>query len=202
MYAPAPVRSPIRSLLRLFLRLLILAALGASAIWTWPRLPDAARAPWHMARLAWQDPPTFLPVPVQGTAVRRLADTWDAARGQDRRHEGIDIFAARGTPVLSATEGVVTRVGTNTLGGLVVWVMGPGRQMHYYAHLDGYADIHRGQLVMPGDVLGHVGNTGNARGTPTHLHYGIYAGGGAINPYPLLMATQASSRPKAATPQR
>jgi len=141
-----------------------------------------------MARLSWQDAPVSLPVPVQGVAPRRLADTWGAARSGGRTHQGIDIFAKRGTPVLAATEGVVTRIGENTLGGQVVWVMGPGRQMHYYAHLDGYADIRRGQLVAPGDVLGFVGNTGNAKGTPPHLHYGIYAGGGALNPYPLLTA--------------
>ncbi|AVJ31058.1 M23 family metallopeptidase [Achromobacter spanius] len=173
-------------------RLLILAALVALAVWAWPRLPEPARAPWHMARLSWQDAPLSLPVPVQGVAPRRLADTWGAARSGGRTHQGIDIFAKRGTPVLSATEGVVTRIGENTLGGQVVWVMGPGRQMHYYAHLDGYADIRRGQLVAPGDVLGFVGNTGNAKGTPPHLHYGIYAGGGALNPYPLLMAPSAS----------
>ncbi|MGE8638481.1 MAG: M23 family metallopeptidase, partial [Achromobacter sp.] len=79
------------------------------------------------------------------------------------------------------------QVGTNNLGGQVVWVLGPGRQRHYYAHLDGYADIQRGQLVAAGDVLGYVGNTGNAQGTPPHLHYGIYDGG-AINPYDLLKA--------------
>ncbi|KRC86065.1 L-Ala--D-Glu endopeptidase precursor [compost metagenome] len=174
--------------LRFIRRLLLLAALAALAVWAWPRLPEAARAPWHMARLSWQEAPAFLPVPVQGVPSRRLADTWGAARADGRRHEGIDIFAARGTPVLSATEGVVTRVGVNNLGGQVVWVMGPGRQMHYYAHLDGYADIGRGRLVAPGDVLGFVGNTGNARGTPPHLHYGIYATGGALNPYPLLTA--------------
>lgn len=177
-----------RTPMRLARRLFILAALAALAAWAWPRLPDAARAPWHMARMAWLDAPVSLPVPVQGVAARRLADTWGAARAGGRTHQGIDIFARRGTPVLSATEGVVTRVGTNELGGQVVWVMGPGRQMHYYAHLDGYADIRRGQLVAPGDVLGFVGNTGNAKGTPPHLHYGIYATGGALNPYPLLTA--------------
>ncbi|MEN4918027.1 M23 family metallopeptidase [Achromobacter spanius] len=185
-----------RTPLRLARRLLLLAALAALAVWAWPRLPDGVRAPWHMARMAWRDAPVHLPVPVQGVAARRLADTWGAARAGGRQHEGIDIFAARGTPVLSTTEGVVTRIGGNTLGGQVVWVMGPGRQMHYYAHLDGYADIRRGQLVMPGDVLGFVGNTGNAAGTPPHLHYGIYAAGGALNPYPLLVA------PKPAAPEQ
>lgn len=173
-------------------RMLILAAIVAMAIMAWPHVPDVVRAPWHIARLSLQDAPQALPVPVQGVAPRRLVDTWGAARSDGRTHEGIDIFAARGTPVLSATEGVVSRVGTNTLGGLVVWVLGPGGQRHYYAHLDGYADISHGQLVAPGDVLGYVGNTGNARGTPPHLHYGIYTGSGAINPYPLLRAPAAA----------
>jgi murein DD-endopeptidase MepM/ murein hydrolase activator NlpD len=170
------------------LRLLIAVALAAAAWWLWPRLPDAWRAPWHMARLSLQDAPGYLPVPVSGVTPRQLADTWNASRSGGRRHQGIDIFAPRGTPVFSATEGVVTRVGTNELGGKVVWVYGPGRQMHYYAHLDDYADIQPGDHVVAGTPLGHVGNTGNARATPPHLHYGIYAPAGAINPYPLLTA--------------
>jgi murein DD-endopeptidase MepM/ murein hydrolase activator NlpD len=185
------------------LRLLIIAALAAAAWWGWPRLPPAWRAPWHMARLALQQAPVALPVPVSGIAPRQLADTWNAARSDGRKHQGIDIFARRGTPVLSATEGVVTRVGINSLGGKVVWVLGPGRQMHYYAHLDGYADVQPGDHVLAGTVLGYVGNTGNAIHTPPHLHYGIYAPGGAINPYPLLVGmprTTSGSRPASPSP--
>ncbi|MBV7485699.1 M23 family metallopeptidase [Bordetella sp. BOR01] len=178
----------LRTVARIAARLALLGLLGAGVWWGWPRLPDTWRAPWHVLRLSLQPIPTALPVPVAGVAPRQLADTWKAARSAGRQHEGIDIFAARRTPVLSATEGVVTRVGRNTLGGQVVWVLGPGRQMHYYAHLDGYADVAPGALVMPGTPLGYVGNTGNARTTPPHLHYGIYQAGGAINPYPLLRA--------------
>jgi murein DD-endopeptidase MepM/ murein hydrolase activator NlpD len=174
-------------------RFAIAAGLAALAWWAWPRLPDAVRAPWHIARLSLRVAPSSLPVPVAGVGPRQLADTWNAARSEGRRHQGIDIFARRGTAVVSATEGVVTRIGTNRLGGQVVWVLGPGRQMHYYAHLDGYANIAIGAHVMPGDALGYVGNTGNAQGTPPHLHYGIYASGGAINPYPLLAAGNARS---------
>ena len=69
----------------------------------------------------------------------------------------------------------------------MVWVFGPDRQMHYYAHLDRFGDFEPGDLVVPGDILGYVGNSDNARGTPPHLHYGIYMPGeGAINPFPLL----------------
>src|SRR5690606_13608316 len=178
------------SLMRGARRLLILVALGAAAWWAWPRLPEPWRAPWHMLRLSVQPAPTALPVPVAGVGPGQLADTWGAARAHGRRHEGIDIFAPRGTAVLSTTEGVVTRVGTNSLGGRVVWVLGPGRQMHYFAHLDHYADVAPGSHVMPGTPLGYVGNTGNARTTPPHLHYGIYQAGGALNPYPLLRAAR------------
>jgi murein DD-endopeptidase MepM/ murein hydrolase activator NlpD len=130
----------------------------------------------------------MLPVPVAGVPARALRDTWDGTRSEGRRHEGIDIFARRGTAVLSSTEGIVTQVGTNRLGGRVVWVTGPGGQRHYYAHLERYADVAAGMRVEAGRVLGYVGNSGNAQRTPPHLHYGVYQMGGAINPYPLLRA--------------
>ena len=141
---------------------------------------------WYAIRLARMPAPETIPVPVSGVRSVTLHDTWHAARGNGRKHEGIDIFARRGTPVRSATEGIVMRVGENRLGGRVVWVLGPGGQRHYYAHLDGYADIAPGMRVEAGRLLGYVGNTGNAAGTPPHLHYGIYGSAGAINPYPLL----------------
>jgi len=148
---------------------------------------EPLRLAWYAARLAAMPAPQFLPMPVQGVAPAALRDNWHAPRdGGGRRHEGLDIFAPRGRPVLSATEGIVMNVGHNRLGGQVVWVLGPGGQRHYYAHLDRYGDVRAGQRVAPGDVLGYVGNTGNARGTPPHLHYGIYTAAGPVNPYPLL----------------
>ena len=154
--------------------------------------PGIERA-MYTVRLAAMDKPTTLPVPVEGIKPRALRDTWGGARSEGRKHEGIDIFARRGTPVLSTTEGIVARVGTNSLGGQVVWVMGPVGQRHYYAHLDRYADVAAGMRIEAGRVLGYVGDTGNAKGTPPHLHYGVYDMGGAINPYPLLRAGQAAS---------
>jgi murein DD-endopeptidase MepM/ murein hydrolase activator NlpD len=130
-------------------------------------------------------PPLY--VPVEGIPSAELTDTWGAARSGGRTHEGIDIFAPCGHPVVSSTEGFVTTVGENNLGGQVVWVFGPGRSRHYYAHLSRYGEIHPGDYVEPGDTLGFVGNTGNAQGTSCHLHYGIYLGGGAQNPFPYLM---------------
>ena len=152
--------------------------------------PYIERALYSM-RLAAMPKPQALPVPVEGVRARALRDTWGGARSEGRKHEGIDIFARRGTPVRSSTEGIVSQVGTNRLGGLVVWVLGPGGQRHYYAHLDSYSDVEAGMRIEAGRVLGHVGNTGNAKGTPPHLHYGIYDTGGAINPYPLLKADPA-----------
>ncbi|WP_332675525.1 M23 family metallopeptidase [Aromatoleum sp.] len=140
----------------------------------------------YSARLASLPAPQTLAMPVDGVGRHALRDTWHAPRSGRRRHEGIDIVAPGGTPVRAATEGVVLHVGTNRLGGRVVWVLGPGGQRHYYAHLARFADVFPGQRIAAGTLLGHVGDTGNARGTPPHLHYGIYAGGGAVNPFPLL----------------
>jgi murein DD-endopeptidase MepM/ murein hydrolase activator NlpD len=144
---------------------------------------------WSIAafRLMVAEPPQSLPSPIAPLQSIALQNSWGAARSGGRRHEGIDIFAPRGTPVLSTTRGLVARVGQNKLGGNVVWVLGPGRQMHYYAHLDRFGEFETGDLVMAGDVIGFVGNTGNARGTPPHLHYGVYTPAhGAVNPFPLL----------------
>jgi murein DD-endopeptidase MepM/ murein hydrolase activator NlpD len=128
-----------------------------------------------------------LPVPVYDVAVRDIADTWGEARSQGRSHEGTDIFAKRGTPVYSATKGYVVRVGENNLGGTIVFTMGPGGVRYYYAHLDSIANgIKTGSEVTADTVLGFVGDSGNASGTPPHLHFGMYDNG-AQNPYPLLI---------------
>lgn len=167
---------------RIFRTIVLAALLVALFALIGPFIENA----FYAMRLASMPVPATIPVPVQGVRPNALRDTWHAARGSGRKHEGIDIFAARGTPVRSATEGIVLRVGENRLGGQVVWVLGPGAQRHYYAHLDRFSDIRSGMRIEPGRVLGYVGNTGNAVTTPPHLHYGIYDTGGAINPYPLL----------------
>ncbi|WP_441374461.1 M23 family metallopeptidase [Acinetobacter lwoffii] len=141
---------------------------------------------WQLQRAQLEAP---LQIPVEGVRVGQINDTWGAARSAGRKHEGTDIFAKRGTPVFSATQGIVRRIGTNNLGGKIIWVTGPSMSQHYYAHLDGYAEhIQEGDWVEAGEVIAYVGNTGNAKNTPPHLHYGIYLGGqGATNPYPYLV---------------
>ena len=160
---------------------------GLAIAWAWQQpWAQAFRVSWELSRM---DVPTALPVPVEGVAARRIADTWGAARSEGRRHEGVDIFAARGTPVRAATRGVVSSVREGGLGGRQVWLLGPGGERHYYAHLEGFAPgLQRMDIVEPGDLLGFVGDSGNARGTPPHLHYGIYGDAGAYNPWPLLQA--------------
>lgn len=103
-----------------------------------------------------------------------------------RKHEGVDIFGKRLTPVVAAADGRVTRVGDNRLGGKVVWLRPDERNLSlYYAHLDSQL-VTPGQVVRTGDTLGLMGNTGNAISTPPHLHFGIYAPGGAVDPLPFL----------------
>jgi murein DD-endopeptidase MepM/ murein hydrolase activator NlpD len=186
--------------MRLFLKTLVVAAiLMLGYVFLAPVIERAM----YPLRLAAMPKPRMLPVPVEGVKPRALRDTWGGARSAGRKHEGVDIFARRGTPVRSSTEGIVTQVGTNRLGGLVVWVWGPGRQHHYYAHLEGYADVEKGMRIEAGHVLGYVGDSGNAKGTPPHLHYGVYEVGGAINPYPLLRcsaAAAAAAKPEASAP--
>lgn len=140
----------------------------------------------RVARLSAQAPDRRISMPVQGVAKKAVADTWHADRG-DRKHEGQDIFAPRGTAVLSATDGYILKIGENNLGGQTVSVIGAGGRVYYYAHLDSYApNIAEGDHVNKETVLGYVGTTGNASGTPPHLHFGVYARGGALNPLPLL----------------
>lgn len=139
------------------------------------------------------DPPAELLMPVPGVSVATIADTWGGARGGGRQHEGQDIFAPAGTPVLAAAPGFVYRIGPSPLGGNVVVVVAGGGHRHYYAHLSEFGEIREGQAVDVDTVLGYVGNTGNAQGTPPHLHFGVYTSPpgecewDAINPLPLLV---------------
>jgi hypothetical protein len=86
--------------------------------------------------------------------------------------------------VVAAADGVVRSTRRNRLGGNVVWLRDVFGRSHYYAHLDSQA-VRRGQRVQSGDTLGFVGNTGNARTTPPHLHFGMYSSG-SFDPYPAL----------------
>jgi murein DD-endopeptidase MepM/ murein hydrolase activator NlpD len=168
--------------------LLILSVLLLAGCASSPKqkpLPSSAQA--EILRLKGQPLPERLPIPVKGIKASQLKDTWGAARSSGRRHEGIDIMAERGTKVLSTTAGVIVDMRNNNLGGKVIWIAGPAGSYHYYAHLDGHKrGLDVGDRIKKGQLLGYVGNTGNARGGSPHLHYGIYLEGkgqAAVNPY-------------------
>ena len=142
----------------------------------------------HVAQLYTKDPDKKLAMPVQDVSKKQIANTWHAPRDGGRLHEGQDIFAPRGTAVLSATDGYVTNIGENSLGGQTVSVIGAGGRVYYYAHLEAYAPhLAEGDSVTKQTLLGYVGTTGNAAGTPPHLHFGVYESmRGVMNPLPLL----------------
>ena len=116
--------------------------------------------------------------PVSGATNRSIGSFYGADRdGGRRKHEGVDIFAKKGTPVVAPVDGYVSRVGSSNLGGKVVWMRDLDRgHSYYFAHLDEQL-VQGGEKVRQGDTLGLVGNTGNARTTPPHLHFGIYQRG-------------------------
>ena len=161
---------------------------------TTPLPPDTlAPAPAPRARLV---------VPVQGIRASDLVDTFEDARGRGREHDAIDIIAPRGTPVLAATDGRVVDLFDSERGGKTIYQRGrDARTIYYYAHLDRYAaGLRKGDAVRQGQVVGYVGDTGNAVPGNYHLHFAIwitpdttqYWDGDTINPYPLLKgATEA-----------
>jgi hypothetical protein len=172
-----------------------LAELPAGGSTLWFRLPIAAS---YVVRLQ-PEPLTdalyrfsleleaALPFPVKGRKDDAVGSMFGMPRDFGKRHhEGVDIFAPRSTPVLAVADGRVTPR-ENELGGNIVWLSTPGVS-YYYAHLERPA-VSAGQHVRAGDVIGFVGNSGNAVTTDPHLHFGVYRWGkGAIDPLPLLQA--------------
>ena len=126
--------------------------------------------------------------PVEGRSMGSIQSFFGAPRDAGRRvHHGVDVFAPRGTPVLAAAAGTTYRVSDTNIGGKVVWIRDDERGARfYYAHLDSQY-VGNGVEVEVGDTIGFVGNTGNARTTPPHLHFGVYRRRqGPFDPYPFL----------------
>ncbi len=121
-----------------------------------------------------------------------FGDTFGAPRMMgseyEHAHQGTDIMAPAGTPLLAAERGIITKMGTDVLGGVKIWVKGQSGTYYYYAHLTSFAEgMVDGLVVDAGTIIGYVGDTGNARGGAPHLHFEIHPDGGpAVNPYPLL----------------
>lgn len=135
-----------------------------------------------------------LMVPVQGVRAAKIPDSFDDRRGTTRRHNAIDIMAARGTPVLSADDGRVYKLRTNAAGGTTIYAVDPeSRFVYYYAHLDRYREgLSEGAPLAKGEVIGYVGSTGNASEKWPHLHFQVmrlttvrrYWDGVPVNPKP------------------
>ena len=128
--------------------------------------------------------------PVSGGTNKSVQSFWaDPRDSGSRSHEGVDIFAPKGTPVVAVSDGSISSTGERGLGGKQVWLRdGLFGKRVYYAHLDSIA-VSAGKSVKMGDTLGFVGNTGNAKTTDPHLHFGIYRNRGAVNPYPYIKLT-------------
>jgi murein DD-endopeptidase MepM/ murein hydrolase activator NlpD len=140
--------------------------------------------------------------PVSGGGNKNIQGFWADPRDTgSRSHEGVDIFADRGTPVIAITDGIIESAGERGLGGKQIWLRDElfGKRI-YYAHLDKIA-VSEGEKVRIGDTLGFVGNTGNAKDLPPHLHFGIYKSKGAVNPLSFIKKTeiQTSEMPSSLT---
>jgi peptidoglycan LD-endopeptidase LytH len=160
------------------LTLLLLTACG----------PGIGSGPGHPLPRERVPPGAPLTFPVAGHDVSHIRSWFgDPRDGGRRQHNGVDIFAPRGTLVLAAADGVVSSVATTSLGGRVVWLNARrGGYTYYYAHLNEQL-VRPGQRVRAGEIIGRVGNTGNARTTPPHLHFGVYRERvGPVDPLPYL----------------
>jgi murein DD-endopeptidase MepM/ murein hydrolase activator NlpD len=129
-----------------------------------------------------------------------FTDTFGAFRGDvpGNWHHGDDIFAPLGAPILACADGIVFSVGWNDIGGNRLWLRDAEGNEFYYAHLSAFSPLAKNGLhVKAGEVLGFVGNTGDASGTPTHLHFEIHPASlifmgydGAVDPTSYLLAWQ------------
>jgi peptidase M23-like protein len=133
--------------------------------------------------------------PVYGPDAAFTND-FQAARATTGWHHGNDIFAPLGTPVLAVADGELFLVGVNAIGGNRLWLRDGSGNEFYYAHLSAYTPLaYDGARVKAGDVIGFVGTTGDALGTPPHLHFEVHPSGllwmgydGVVNPYAYLLA--------------
>jgi peptidoglycan LD-endopeptidase LytH len=186
----------------------LLLALGAGTLIAAPLASQTATLAVAALQLASEtDEPSAEPshgngllIPVVGISPDELRDSYSHARSGGRVHDAIDIHAPRGTPVIAVADGEIIRLHSGARGGLSVYHLDDdGRTRYYYAHLDHYAEgLRAGNRVRRGDVIGYVGDTGNAQPGDHHLHFAVavlssrsrWWEGRNLNPYNLLRASR------------
>jgi murein DD-endopeptidase MepM/ murein hydrolase activator NlpD len=132
-----------------------------------------------------------LVMPVAGVSWEELQDSFGDPRSGGRSHRGIDIFAPRWSEVVAVTSGTLSSIGHLGRAGRSLWLMGRDGRSYFYGHLEAWASgIRDGMDVGAGELVGYVGNSGNASRTPTHLHFEIHENGRAINPHPVLASAE------------
>jgi len=155
---------------------------------TMPTTTTTTTAPSSSTTTTTPPPPTTggRTCPVDGAVS--FSDSWGAPRSGGRSHKGVDMIAARGTPIVAIESGSVERTSTSSLGGISLYFRGNSGDRYYYAHMDGFADgISGGVTVAVGGLLGSNGSTGNAPDWLPHLHFQwAPAGNDWVNPYPLV----------------
>jgi murein DD-endopeptidase MepM/ murein hydrolase activator NlpD len=141
-----------------------------------------------------------LQMPVVGVRPYELTNSWGNSRdGGKRKHKGIDIFAPKGTAIVAVADGIISYLGEQPKGGNCLWLTTENGASFYYAHLDRWAaGLFEGMEVRSGELLGYVGNTGNAKYTPSHLHFGVNENDEMVNPYPILTHAVMVARAKVA----
>jgi murein DD-endopeptidase MepM/ murein hydrolase activator NlpD len=123
--------------------------------------------------------------PVAGAVS--FTDSWGDPRSGGRSHQGVDMIAARNTPIVAIYSGRIDRLTDGTLSGLAIWFRADNGDVFFYAHLESFADVSDGQSVSQGEVIGYNGSSGNAPAFLPHLHFEWHPGGGSpVNPYPLV----------------
>jgi murein DD-endopeptidase MepM/ murein hydrolase activator NlpD len=123
--------------------------------------------------------------PVAGAVS--FSDSWGDSRSGGRSHQGVDMIAARNTPIVAIYSGTIDRLTNGNLSGLAIWFRANNGDLFFYAHLESFADVSDGQSVSVGEVIGYNGSSGNAPAFLPHLHFEWHPGGGAaVNPYPLV----------------
>ena len=207
---PSALHAPHRPRVRLCVGATALTLLGACAtrgsMTTRPTVPvDRRSTPVVLAPVVGEAELAYLHdrqllVPVAGVQAARLRSNFTEPRTGDRTHRALDIMAPKGTPVLAADDGRIWRLRIGGIGGITIYATDPtSRFVYYYAHLDRYRPgLAEGMAIARGDTLGYVGNTGNAKYTPSHLHFQVsalgddrrYWGGTPIDPLPFLQEAE------------